>query len=270
MFITFYRRLLTVLLISSAFAAFPTLTSAGHSWGNYHWARTSNPFTLKLGDNVSSAWDSSLIMTSADWSLSSVLDTSIVAGGAGTKNSKKCKPISGQVEVCNSTYGNNGWLGLAQIWISGSHITQGVAKLNDTYFNTAKYNTPEERNSVMCQEVGHTLGLDHQDEDPNNTSLGTCMDYSNNPIYDQHPNAHDYEQLGIIYAHFDSTTTVGQTVNDMPPAANDIDFSGPAQWGRLIRSSKSGRTERYELDFGGGHKVFTFVIWAEGEERGQR
>jgi hypothetical protein len=26
--------------------------------GNYHWARTSNPFTLKLGDNVSSAWDS--------------------------------------------------------------------------------------------------------------------------------------------------------------------------------------------------------------------
>ena len=27
--------------------------------------------------------------------------------------------------------------------------------------------------------------------------------------------------------------------------------------------------ELYELDFGGGHKVFTFVIWAEGEERGR-
>ena len=27
---------------------------ATHSWGAYHWARTSNPFTVKLGTNVSS------------------------------------------------------------------------------------------------------------------------------------------------------------------------------------------------------------------------
>ena len=50
----------------------------------------------------------------------------------------------------------------------------------------------------------------------------------------------------------------------MPPAMADIDFETPAQWGRLVRSSRQGRTEVYELDFGGGHKVFTFVIWAEG------
>jgi len=32
-------------------------------------------------------------------------------------------------------YGNTGWLGLAQIWITtGSQITQGVVKLSDTYF----------------------------------------------------------------------------------------------------------------------------------------
>jgi hypothetical protein len=24
--------------------------SANHSWGNYHWARTANPFTLAVGD----------------------------------------------------------------------------------------------------------------------------------------------------------------------------------------------------------------------------
>ena len=23
-----------------------------HAWKNYHWARTTNPFTLELGDNV--------------------------------------------------------------------------------------------------------------------------------------------------------------------------------------------------------------------------
>src|SRR5438094_52420 len=31
--------------------------NANHSWGGYHWARTANPFTLTLGDNLSSTWD---------------------------------------------------------------------------------------------------------------------------------------------------------------------------------------------------------------------
>src|SRR5688572_31754287 len=53
----------------------------------------------------------------------------------------KCRPTAGRIEVCNAAYGNNGWLGIAQIWISGAHITQGTTKLNDTYFNTDTYNT---------------------------------------------------------------------------------------------------------------------------------
>ena len=52
-----------------AFAAY-----ANHSWGDYHWARSANPFTLKTGDNVSSAWDAYLNEAIGDWSLSSVLD----------------------------------------------------------------------------------------------------------------------------------------------------------------------------------------------------
>jgi hypothetical protein len=264
------KRLSTVLLMAVASAAFPALSYADHSWGTYHWARTGNPFTLKLGDNLSNGWDSYLATTSNDWSVSNVLDTTIVAGAAGKP--RQCRPAAGRVEVCNTTYGNNGWLGVAQIWISGSHITQGTTKLNDTYFNTAKYNTPAWRNLVMCQEVGHTFGLDHQDENFSNVPLGTCMDYSNDPEPNQHPNAHDYEQLEIIYAHPDSTTTVGQTTltGNHPPAMTDIDFDTPAHWGRLVRSSHGGRIERYELDFGGGHKIFTFVIWAEGRERGRR
>jgi len=86
--------------------------------------------------------------------------------------------------VCNARYGNNGWLGLAQIWINGSHITQAITKLNDTYFNTATYNKPEWRNLVMCQEVGYTFGLDHQDENFDNPNLGSCMDYTSDPSGD--------------------------------------------------------------------------------------
>jgi hypothetical protein len=106
--------------------------------------------------------------------------------------------------VCNAKYGNNGWLGIASIWISGSHITQGTVKMNDTYFNTATYNKPSWKQMVLCQEIGHTFGLDHQDENFNNQNLGTCMDYSNDPARDDgqgnnlHPNAHDYNQLAHI------------------------------------------------------------------------
>ena len=50
---------------------------------------------------------------------------------------------------------------LAQIWVSGKPITQGATKVNNTYFDTPTYDTSAWRNLVMCQEVGHTLGLDH-------------------------------------------------------------------------------------------------------------
>ena len=141
--------------------SFPQATLATHSWGGYHWARTSNPFTIKLGDNVSTTWDSYLGTTASDWSSSSVLDTVIVPGRT---TAKRCRATYGQVEVCNAKYGNNGWLGIAQIWVSGSHITQGITKVNDSYFNQAYYNKPAWKNLVLCQEAGHTLGLDHQDE----------------------------------------------------------------------------------------------------------
>ena len=265
MFMTSRRRWLIV-LVAVAVAALPVALLANHSWGGYHWARTSNPFTLKLGDNVSSTWDPILNTTSTDWSKSTVLDTTIVAGSANPKN---CRPTSGMVQVCDSTYGNTGWLGVAQIWVSGLHITQGSVKLNDTYFNTPTYNTTAWRNLVSCQEVGHTLGLDHQDTNFNNANLGTCMDYTNDPSTNQHPNQHDYDELVIIYTHLDTTTTVGQTLphgagqgaGQAPPAMNDIDLAGPEQWGKVIRGSRAQGFTVHELDFGGGHKVFTFVTW---------
>src|SRR5215217_2668390 len=101
---------------------------ANHSWGGYHWARTSNPFTVKLGDNLSSGWKTYLRTASSDWSKSTVLDTTVVAGQA----SGRCKATSGRVEVCNGSYGQNGWLGVASIWLASNskHITQGTVKLN--------------------------------------------------------------------------------------------------------------------------------------------
>lgn len=234
------------------------VASASHSWGGYHWARTQNPFTLKLGDNVSSAWDSYLGLASSDWSLSSVLDTNVVLG---LTNPKSCKGASGRVEVCSNKYGRNGWLGLASIWVSGGHIVQGIVKMNDTYFNTSTYNTPAWRSLVMCQEIGHTFGLDHQDENFYNTPLGTCMDYSADPTPNQRPNQHDYDMLESIYAHLDGSTTLASSAASSP--APEIDHSDPKALGKEIRKSRDGRSSLFERDFGGGKKVFTFIFWAE-------
>lgn len=240
-----------VIVLMSVSVAF-----ADHAWGTYHWARTANPFTLKMGDNLTSNWDPYLATAAADWSISSVLDVTVVASG---KNAKTCRPTAGRGEVCNAKYGANGWVGIAQIWVSGTHITQGVVKMNDTYFNTFKYNTPAWRNLVMCQEVGHLFGLDHQDENMSNTNLGTCMDYTNAPASNQHPNQHDYDMLETIYAHLDSSTTLSQTA---AKGKNMTISDDPREWGREIRRSADHRTSVFERDLGNGQKILTHVFWA--------
>ena len=240
-------RLLALVAVMSAAVVLVGTALATHNWGNYHWARTSNPFTLKLGDNVSSTWDSHLAIASSDWSQSSVLNTTVVAGQAKGKN---CRPTAGRVEVCSGRYGNTGWLGIAQIWVSGgSHITQGSVRVNDTYHDSPPYNTSEWRLFVMCQEVGHEFGLDHQDENFNNANLGTCMDYTNSPSSNQHPNQHDYDQLEAIYAHLDSTTTVASAPAALPGNAPPFSQASRAN-GSL-----------YADDLGNGQRLITFVLW---------
>jgi hypothetical protein len=56
-----HLHLLVVVVTVLILAALPLAASASHSWGGYHWARTANPFTIKLGDNVSGPWDSMFV-----------------------------------------------------------------------------------------------------------------------------------------------------------------------------------------------------------------
>jgi hypothetical protein len=268
MFQYFSRKLWVAAIAALAFAALAPAAAANHSWNGYHWARTSNPFTLKVGDSVSTTWDSYLDTALSDWSQSRVLNFSKVAGANTRKN---CRPTAGRIEVCADRYGNTGWLGIAQVWVSGSHITQATTKLNDTYFNTATYNTPAWRQLVVCQEVAHDFGLDHQDETFDNVNVGSCMDYTNDPDggaggaasndpSNEHPNSHDYEELEIIYNHLDGTSTVGQTTTSSGRGFG-ANFEDPASWGQSLRHDSQGRPSLFEQDLGHGNKVFTFVTW---------
>lgn len=248
------RVILVVAMVVMGALSATAVASATHAWSNYHWKTdATTPVSLELGENLSSDWEPYLQETSVDWSVSSVIDTTVVAGNA---NPRTCKPTVGMVEVCNAKYGRNGWLGLAQIWLQDGHIVQGVAKMNDTYFNTAQYNTPDRKLHVMCQEVGHTFGLGHTSED--GTSQATCMDYSWD-LASTKPNAHDYEQLEQIYGHADAVGTSGSTTNGRGASGTEVDERH--EWGRAVENHDGHAV--YVRHFGNGEAVVTFVTGVE-------
>ncbi len=181
------------------FALFSVNVQAGHSWNDYHWARTASPFTLQVVNSTTPEWDYQLNESLVRWSQATVLDATITSADSSTKTRKRCRTAKGKMRVCNAAYGQNGWLGLATIGIDSSgHIDRGSAKVNDSY---DWYWTLEEKNHVMCQEIGHVFGLSHTSTD--GSSQGTCMDYSSDSS-SQWPNQHDLDQLLTQYRHLDS------------------------------------------------------------------
>jgi hypothetical protein len=270
------------LVLAAVFLVFAVPIFASHSWGNYHWARKANPFTLKVNDNVTSIWEQYVAEAQSDWNQSTLLDLNVIWQNP-LSSQRKCSSVAGQIEICNLKYGQNGWLGIAGISVSGGHITKAYTKLNDTYFAMAQYNTPAWRRMVTCQELAHDFGLDHQDETFDNANLGSCMDYTNDPDggaggasssdpSNEHPNRHDFDQIQTIYSHLDSTTTISAVIDAMAKAAarpfTSVELSGEADdWGTPVGYDGHGRPNRFAKPTGmnaDGELEFelTHVTWA--------
>lgn len=263
------RALTTAAAIALVLGLGAGAASANHSWGGYHWPRSSNPVTLTYLSNLTGTWPSFLSTSMSQWSMTSgscnnsqnPIRCTVGTGSAG----RNCRPNTGEIQVCNASYGNNGWLGIAGLWVSGTHITKGYVKLNDYYFALPQYNTPAWRQMVCSQETGHILGLDHQDTNFNNADLldacgrGSCMDYSNDPTNQSTPNQHDYDELVTIYSHLDAAAPAAM----LSPADNAADVGeDPSAWGQAIRFDEKGRGLQYERVLPNGDKVITFVTWA--------
>ena len=76
------------------------------------------------------------------------------------------------------------------------------------------------------------------------------MDYATNPDADNtHPNYHDYEELGLIYSHFDTATTAGLSAQ---PGAQPY---------RIDRKDAK-RTSRIVERFADGSERLTLIVWA--------
>ena len=278
------RTLVSAIAVTGGMAL-ATSAIAGHSWNGYHWPRSTNPLALSVGNNVSGAdWKYALENAVYDWNTgpsggpASPFD---LTATTGETSPRKCQPVTGTVQVCNYTYGYRGWLGVAQIWLDGKHITEGTVKLNDSYFQSSTYDSVAWRAFVTCQELGHTLGLGHTDEDFYNTNEGTCMDYTDDPdgtlkhqASNMHPNQHDFDELALIYDHSDTTSTGtgdsgGPPGGGGPPGRNKSVDGGSdvADWGQAISYDIDGRPDVFVKTIAPGRKVVTHVLWVPARQR---
>jgi hypothetical protein len=106
---------------------------------------------------------------------------------------------------------------------------------------------------VSCQEVGHTIGLDHIDVNYGNANVGSCMDYTNDPTGTKGtngtkaniaPNGTDFTNLDRIYAAFDSyqlpytkpgyRTGVGLGLPGSEEIEESTALPEPASWAMMI------------------------------------
>lgn len=239
------NRLATSLAVAAVVLSASFAAQASHRWGNYHWGTTSYPINLQVIDSNTPDWDGELAQTLSDWSASTKLNLAITSSDDSSRARKQCRAVSGKIRSCNAAYGNNGWLGLASINISGNHITQGTSKMNDSY--SAQFAIQTERDHVMCQEIGHLFGLGHTSED--GSSQGTCMDYSSSPNSTR-PNSHDYNLLLEIYNHTDSSNTWSASSASTPLTAEQHSMAGQIPMGVRV------------------HKGVFHEIWAAGDGRG--
>lgn len=271
------RHLSLVALVVFLVAAVPVF--ANHAWGTYHWSRTSAQVTPRVVMNINGAWPTYASRVMADWNASVVIESPW--GYGAISSAKRCTSTTGQIEVCNGTYGQNGWLGIAGISLSGGHIVKGYTKLNDTYFNTTRYNTPAWRRMVFCQEVGHDYGLGHVNETFTDLNTGSCMDYTNDPsgragtngtASNEYPNAHDYAMLEQIYGHVDTLSLVFDdiTADATRPKTVGEYLADADQWGTPIAFDQQGRPTTFRLrlapNHGGEHhgidEQIIDVFWA--------
>jgi hypothetical protein len=128
-------------------------TAGAHQWGSWHWHRGGSAVYIYVYNQcVYRYWECEYARRDIHQRPHPVY----------------LSPVSyhTDISVLDCYCGYTGWAGLAQIMnYSGSHILHAHATLNMTYAQgySSAYNQ-----GIMCQEIGHTLGLTHD-------NLGSCM-----------------------------------------------------------------------------------------------
>lgn len=115
-----------------------------------------------------------------------------------------CTAVKRAMKVCNGNYGPTDWRGVNQIILQDNFIITSIAKMNDYYLEGTD---SAQMLYTMCHELGHGLGLGHFDENFYNKDLGNCMDYTERPENNMHPDESTYKALVELYGSVDGSAS---------------------------------------------------------------
>lgn len=204
------KKILAVTVALAALLAVVSVASADHSWSVYHWS-SDNLSPTVVDKTSSSLYNVPLGVT--EWAF--------VADEDGSAPRSPIQPTlttakKGDISVREGF--SQTWLGIATIFLDGGHITKGEVKLNTRYLEYYEANGyPGIADHVLCQELGHILGLGH-----NRTETDTCMnDQAFIGAALTSPNNHDTVQLNIIYDGHSDTGGTTETDNGGPPCSKN-------------------------------------------------
>jgi hypothetical protein len=233
-----------------------TQTLASGEFNGAHWARTTNILKLDLGNELSGDWNKYLKRAANEWSESKVVDLDIVGSPGG------CEMERGRVEVCNGSYRNENWLGLTIADIRDRHIYRAAVLMNDYYFDQSRYDRTDAKRHTMCQEVGHSMGLDHR-------YSKTCMNDREifGRAYDSPSNA-DYRELEQLYDHQDRDSTVDSagaaSTSAAAEPAEPVDAALVEDAVRKAKAARDGKGEATVVeDLGGGRSRLIHVTFVD-------
>jgi hypothetical protein len=135
-----------------------------------------SPVQIRLIDASPPDWQAAVQAEVGAWNQSPVLHINYEVGPCVRPDQFR------GILVCVDDAGPNEGSGSTYLEVKGRSIRYAGILLNTYWLPSPNY-------MVICQELGHALGLDHQ---PNGS--GSCM--SGGADW---PNAYDYQELGIIY-----------------------------------------------------------------------
>jgi len=195
------RTAVLLAVLSATLFAAVTIAGADHSWNGYHWPGD------KLSPTVVNKAASPLYNVPAavsEWAnLGTPISPTLVSGRKG--------------DIAVSEGFSPFWLGLARVFVEGGHITSAEVKLNTRLL---KSYGPLVADHVLCQELGHVLGLDHnRDGAIGGSPDDSCMNDQGHLGQYTSPNGHDTDQLNVIYGHADSG---GGATSASAPSSNGV------------------------------------------------
>ena len=192
------------LLLAATVGFFPPVASASHTWNvssgvPRHWQKYgTGPSDAPLLDKTTGVWPGYVASAVSTWnSGTTTVDFSrTVSSGCGTLP-------NGYATVCNANYtdscgsaGPDSWAGCTDSLLVNSqngHWGSAVVRFDDTIPGFTW--TDAKRQEVTCHELGHVLGLWHD-------QTSGCLETVTTGNYTA-PVAHDHEQANANHNHTD-------------------------------------------------------------------